>query len=400
MYQPVVLYIGFRYMREKEPGSFACFVSWLSTIAITLGVMAMVTVLSVMNGFERELEKNILGLIPQALLTSPQGGLDPKNIKAVGLNALLGVTHVSPLTTSDVMLQSASGVAMGVMLGINQNDPEPLSHYFLKVRQDDLIAGQYRVILGYELANTLNVKRGDRLRLIMPGMSQFTPVGRIPTQRLFTVIGTFTAHSEVDGYQLLVNQDDASRLMRYPSGHITGWRLWLKKPLAVDQLCTQLLPHGLVWHDWRERKGELFQAVRMEKNMMGLLLSLIIIVAVFNIITSLGLVIMEKQVEVAILKTQGMTRQQVILVFIAQGAFRSIVGAILGTCLGVLLSCQLHYFIPGLGPLIGTAVLPVVIEPLQVAAITFSTITMSLLSTIYPSWHAASVHPAEVLRYE
>ncbi|AHF74107.1 Lipoprotein releasing system transmembrane protein LolC [Candidatus Sodalis pierantonius str. SOPE] len=400
MYQPVVLYIGLRYMRGRASDRFGRFVSWLSTSAITLGVMALVTVLSVMNGFERELESNILGSMPQALLTTPERRLDPKRIPASVPDALAGVTRVAPLTTGDVVLQSARSVAVGVMLGVNPGDPEPLSHYLLETRQDDLVAGQYRVILGDELAAALSVKRGDAVRLMVPGASQFTPMGRIPSQRLFTVAGTFAANSEVDGYQLLVNQQDASRLMRYPAGYVTGWRLWLQQPLAVESLSTQSLPDGLVWHDWRERKGELFQAVRMEKNMMGLLLSLIVAVAAFNIITSLGLLVMKKQAEVAILQTQGLTRRQVMLVFIAQGASAGVVGALLGTGLGVLLASQLNRLMPALGALLDGAALPVAIEPVQVAVIALSAMAVALLSTIYPSWRAAAVHPAEALRYE
>lgn len=400
MYQPVVLYIGLRYVRGRASERFGRFVSWLSTIGITLGVMAMVTVLSVMNGFERELESNILGLMPQTLLTTPEGRLDPKRIPASVPNALVGVTRVAPLTTGDVVLQSACSVAVGVMLGINPGDPEPLLHYLLEARQDDLVAGQYRVILGDKLAAALGVKRGDAVRLIMPGASQFTPMGRIPSQRLFTVAGTFAANSEVDGYQLLVNQQDASRLMRYPAGHVTGWRLWLQQPLAVESLSAQSLPEGLVWHDWRERKGELFQAVRMEKNMMSLLMSLIVAVAAFNIITSLGLLVMEKQTEVAILQTQGLTRRLVMLVFIAHGASAGIIGALLGTGLGVLLASQLNRLMPALGAQLNGAALPVAIEPVQVAVIALSAMTVALLSTIYPSWRAAAVHPAEALRYE
>lgn len=400
MYQPVVLYIGLRYMRGRAADRFSRFVSWLSTIGITLGVMALVTVLSVMNGFERELESNILGLMPQALLTSPEGRLDPKRIPASVPDTLAGVTRVAPLTTGDVVLQSARSVAVGVMLGVNPTDAEPLSHYLVDARQDDLVPGQYRVILGDELAASLGVKRGDTVRLMVPGASQFTPMGRIPSQRLFTVVGTFAANSEVDGYQLLVNQQDASRLMRYPAGYVTGWRLWLQQPLAVDELSARPLPDGLVWHDWRERKGELFQAVRMEKNMMGLLLSLIVAVAAFNIITSLGLLVMEKQAEVAILQTQGLTRRQVMLVFIAQGASAGIVGALLGTGLGVLLASQLNRLMPVLGALLDGAALPVAIDPLQVTVIALSAMVVALLSTISPSWRAAAVHPAEALRYE
>lgn len=174
----------------------------------------------------------------------------------------------------------------------------------MNVKQSDLQAGKYNVILGEQLAGQLGVNRGDQIRIMVPSASQFTPMGRVPSQRLFNVIGTFAANSEVDGYQMLTNIDDASRLMRYPLGNITGWRLWLSQPLQVDTLSQQTLPEGTKWQDWRERKGELFRAVRME-NMMGLLLSLIVAVAAFNIITSLGMMVMEKQGEVAILADPG-----------------------------------------------------------------------------------------------
>ncbi|MFP1891727.1 lipoprotein-releasing ABC transporter permease subunit LolC [Lonsdalea quercina] len=400
MYQPVALFIGLRYMRGRASDRFGRFVSWLSAIGITLGVMALVTVLSVMNGFERELEKSILGLMPQALITTPQGSLNPDHVPATGLQNLEGVTRVSPLTTGDVVLQSARGVAVGVMLGINPDEDEPLSRYLVNTRQQQLQPGAYQVILGEQLASQLGVKRGDQLRLMVTSASQLTPMGRIPSQRLFTVAGTFAAQSEVDGYQLLVNQQDASRLLRYPLGNITGWRLRLQEPLAVDALSQQSLPAGTVWKDWRERKGELFQAVRMEKNMMGLLLSLIVAVAAFNIITSLGLLVMEKQGEVAILQTQGLTQRQIMALFMVQGGGAGVFGSLVGALLGVLLASQLNTLLPLLGLLIDGGSLPVVIEPLQVTVIALVAMLLALLSTLYPSWRAAAVHPAEALRYE
>ncbi|MFP1867764.1 lipoprotein-releasing ABC transporter permease subunit LolC [Lonsdalea quercina] len=400
MYQPVALFIGLRYMRGRASDRFGRFVSWLSAIGITLGVMALVTVLSVMNGFERELEKSILGLMPQALITTPQGSLNPDHVPATGLQNLEGVTRVAPLTTGDVVLQSARGVAVGVMLGIDPDEDEPLSRYLVNTRQQQLQPGAYQVILGEQLASQLGVKRGDQLRLMVTSASQLTPMGRIPSQRLFTVAGTFAAQSEVDGYQLLVNQQDASRLLRYPLGNITGWRLWLQEPLAVDALSQQSLPAGTVWKDWRERKGELFQAVRMEKNMMGLLLSLIVAVAAFNIITSLGLLVMEKQGEVAILQTQGLTQRQIMALFMVQGGGAGVFGSLVGALLGVLLASQLNTLLPLLGLLIDGGSLPVVIEPLQVTVIALVAMLLALLSTLYPSWRAAAVHPAEALRYE
>lgn len=401
MFQPVALFIGLRYMRGRACDRFGQFISWLSTIGITLGVMALVTVLSVMNGFERDLENKILHLMPQVVISTPVGFLDPQQIPASALNDLIGVSGIVPLITSDVVLQSTRGVGVGVMLGITPDQPEPLSVHLVHAHQQQLQPGQYNVILGEKLARLLNVKLGDKIRLMVPAVSQLTPMGRFPSQRLFNIIGTFVADSEVDAYQLLVNQQDASRLMRYPSGNITGWRLFLQQPLKVDKLSHQSLLKGTVWADWRERKGELFQAVRMEKNIMGLLLSLIIAVAAFNIIASLGLLVMEKQAEVAILQTQGLTKRQVMVIFMVQGAGAGVIGAVSGASLGVLFSAQLNTILPVFGFLaMNGSSLPVVIEPLQVITIAVLAMVIALLSTFYPSWRAAAAQPAEALRYE
>ena len=399
MYQPVALFIGLRYMRGRAPDRFGRFVSWLSTIGITLGVMALVIVLSVMNGFERDLENNILGLMPQALITSTQGSINPEQVPATQFEHLAGVKRVAPLTTGNAVLQSAHSVAVGVILGVNPNEKEPLSAYLNGSNLQALQPGQYNVILGDQLAGQLGVKRGEKLRIMVPSASQFTPMGRIPSQRVFNVVGTFSADSEVDQYQMLMNQQDASRLMRYPLGNITGWRVYMDKPLAIDALVSQPLEKGLEWKDWRERKGELFQAVKMEKNMMGLLLSLIIAVAAFNIITSLSLLVMEKQGEVAILQTQGLTRGQIMSVFMVQGASAGIIGALLGAGLGVVFASQINV-IPGLGGMLAGGNLPVDINILQVVLIAVVAMLLALLSTLYPSWRAAAVNPAEALRYE
>lgn len=399
MYQPVALFIGLRYMRGRASDRFGRFVSWLSTIGITLGVMALVTVLSVMNGFERDLENNILGLMPQALVTSTQGSINPQQVPAAQFEHLAGVKSVTPLTTGNAVLQSAHSVAVGVIIGVNPDEKDPLSPYLNGATQQALQPGQYNVILGDQLAGQLGVKRGEKLRIMVPSASQFTPMGRIPSQRVFNVVGTFSANSEVDQYQMLMNQQDASRLMRYPLGNITGWRIYMDKPLVIDALVSQPLAKGLVWKDWRERKGELFQAVKMEKNMMGLLLSLIIAVAAFNIITSLSLLVMEKQGEVAILQTQGLTRAQIMSVFMVQGASAGIIGALLGAVLGVVFASQINV-IPGLGEMLAGGSLPVDINIPQVVLIAVVAMLLALLSTLYPSWRAAAVNPAEALRYE
>ncbi|MDC9589665.1 lipoprotein-releasing ABC transporter permease subunit LolC [Xenorhabdus sp. XENO-10] len=400
MFQSVSLFIGLRYMRGRAVDKFSRFVSWLSAIGITLGVAALITVLSVMNGFERSLESSILGFMPQAIITSEKGFINPVEYPSSQLAGLKGVNRITSIVQGDVVLQSPHNVGVGVMLGINQDEYAPLAKHLVNVDRSQLQPGHYFVILGEKLAVKLGVKRGDQIRIIVPSASQLTPMGRIPSQRLFTVAGTFFANSEVDGTGMLVNQQDAARLLRYPVGNITGWRLYLDQPLSVDKLSQQSLPEGLVWKDWRERKGEFFQAVRMEKNMMGLLLSLIIAVAAFNIITSLSLLVMEKQGEVAILQTQGLTRRQVMTIFMIQGAGAGIIGALLGTGLGVLLSSQLNNFMPIIGLLAEGIQLPVAIDTMQVMMIAISAMLISLISTLYPSWRAAAIQPAEALRYE
>ncbi len=399
MYQPVALFIGLRYLCGGASDRFGRFISWLSAIGIMLGVMALIIVLSVMNGFENELEKNTLALMPQALITSQQGFIDPAAYPASELK-LTGVSKITSLTTGDVMLQSAHNVGAGVMIGINPGDAEPLLSKLLNTKPDVLQPGSYNLIIGQQLASQLGVRRGDRVRLMVPSVSQFTPMGRIPSQRLFTIAGTFVADSDVSSYQILVNQQDASKLMHYPPGDITGWRLWLDKPLRVDTLSHQPLPAGMVWQDWRERKGELFAAVRMEKNMMGLLLSLIVAVAAFNIITSLGLLIMEKQAEVAILLTQGLTRRQVVILFMIQGATMGIAGSLFGALLGLVLASQINTLIPTIGVFLEGQALPVVISIPQVVTIVVVAMMVALLSTLYPALRAATVKPAEALRYE
>ncbi|MEY0970346.1 lipoprotein-releasing ABC transporter permease subunit LolC [Providencia huaxiensis] len=400
MHQSVSLFIGLRYLRGRATDKFGRFVSSLSAIGITLGVTALITVTSVMNGFERSLQDSILAYMPQAILTSASGNIDPAKYPITDLQHLNGVSHVAPIVQSDVVLQSRTNVGVGVMGGIEPEEPSLLLDKLVVGQRSDLKEGSYNVFLGNKLAETLGVKRGDEVRLIIPGVSQLTPMGRIPSQRLFTVAGIFQTNGEADTSELVVAQQDAARMLRYPTGHITGWRLYLDEPLKVDVLSQQTLPDGLVWKDWRERKGEFFQAVRMEKNMMGLLLSLIIAVAAFNIITSLSLLVMEKQGEVAILKTLGLKRWRILMIFMIQGAGAGVIGSLIGTILGTILSSQLNVIMPLIGLLPKGVSLPIVLDYSGILIIALSAMLISLLATLYPSWRAAAVQPAEALRYE
>lgn len=227
MSQSVIFYIGLRYMRGRTGDRFGRFVSSLSTIGIALGVMALITVTAVMNGFERSLQQSILAYMPQAILTTPKGNLNPSEYPAKNVTYLQGIDRIAPIVESDVVLQSRQNVGVAVMIGVDEASSEPLLKHLQDVDPTVLTAGSYHVILGIKLAEQLEVKRGDQLRLIVPGVSQLTPMGRIPSQRLFTVAGVFASQGEADNSELLVNQQDAARLMRYPIGNITGWRLYL-----------------------------------------------------------------------------------------------------------------------------------------------------------------------------
>ncbi|OAT47118.1 lipoprotein releasing system transmembrane protein [Proteus hauseri ATCC 700826] len=387
-------------MRGRAVDKFGRFVSWLSALGIMLGVAALITVTSVMNGFERSLQDSILAYIPQAIITTPNGQLPKQDSTAQTLLKREGVINVVPLVEGDVVLQSKDNISVGIMLGVEKAQDEPLTQYIRYGNFSMLKAGEYGVILGNNLAKQLKAKEGDKIRLIVPSVSQLTPMGRVPSQRLFTVKGIFQSGGDADASQVLVNQQDAARLMRYQPGNITGWRLFFSSPLNIEKYSAQSLPEGLSWKDWRERKGEFFQAVKMEKNMMGLLLSLIIAVAAFNIITSLSLLVMEKQGEVAILQTMGLKRTQIMSIFMLQGAGAGIMGAIAGGLLGALLSSQLNIIMPAVGLIPHGVELPATLEWGRVFIIGFAAIVISLLSTLYPSWRAATIQPAEALRYE
>ncbi|MDT9587208.1 MAG: lipoprotein-releasing ABC transporter permease subunit LolC [Candidatus Arsenophonus melophagi] len=400
MLQSVIFYIGLRYMRRRTVDRFGCFVSSLSTISIAIGTMALITVSSVMNGFERSLQQSILKYIPHVILTTQNGHFNPSQYPAKNIMCLQGIDRIAQIVTSEVVLQSKKNVGITIMIGVDEESHEPLLKYLQDVDPTVLTVGSYHVILGIKLAEQLEVKRGDQLRLIVPGVSQPTPMGQILSQRLFTVAGFFATKGEADNSELLVNQQDAARLLRYPIGNITGWRLYLHSPLTVASLSQQTLPTGIIWKDWRESKGEFFQAVSMEKNMMNLLLSLIIIVAAFNIVISLSLLVMEKQNEVAILQTLGLQRWRIMAIFMLQGVSAGIIGTFSGTLLGLLIANQLNVIMSIIGLLAKDIALPIFIDPVHVIFIAFFAIAVSLLATLYPAWYSSTVRPAETLRYE
>ena len=400
IFRPLVFFIGLRYVYGQKTDGFGRFVSWLSMLGIMLGSIGLIVVLSVMNGLEDQMQESILKFFPQAQITTSQGRIDPNKIAGEQFMKINGVNHVSPLVTGDVVLQSEQGIMVSTLMGITPDDGDPINEYVYSGSVSDLVPGKYNVIIGLTLANQLGVTVGDKIRLMVTDASQITPVGRIPSQRLFNIVGMFSINHDINQALIYVNQTDARHLLRYQEGMITSWRLFLDKPLEITSVTNTPLPEGLVFNDWRAKRGELFQAIKMEKNVMGLLISLIVIVAAFNIITSLSLLVMEKQGEVAILKTQGLSRFKIMLIFIIQGASSGVIGSLLGSTIGLLLACYLNEIMELFGLSFAGIQLPSLVEPTQIIVIVIGLLMLSLISTIYPAYRAANIQPAEALRYE
>jgi lipoprotein-releasing system permease protein len=402
MFHPLPIFIGLRYLRGRSGDRFSRFVSYMSTAGITIGVLSLVTVLSVMNGFEAQLKGRILGVLPQAVISHDTGrvSIDEKPVEL--LSQYPGSQPAVPIVRSEAVLQSHQGLAAAMMIGIEPDSDDPIRSRIVSGSLERLSAGKYQVLLGHSLARELDVRVGDKVRLMVTSASQYTPLGRIPSQRMFTVAGLYSTGSDVDSQLVVTHIADAAKLMRYKAGEASGWRLFFDDPFVVSELSVKPLPEGWRWSDWREQRGELFQAVRMEKNMMGLMLGLIIGVAAFNIISALIMVVMEKQSEVAILKTQGMSDRQVLAIFMVQGASSGAVGAIVGGLLGVLLATNLNSLLDAMGVALFSfgGQLPVVINPYQIIVVVVGAVLLSLAATLFPSYRASSVKPAEALRYE
>lgn len=402
MYHPVSAYIGLRYLRGRSGDRFSRFVSLMSTAGITIGVLSLVTVLSVMNGFEAQLKGRILGVLPQAVVHQAEQKTELTSSPPAFLAELPYVTKVAPVVRSEAVIQSPAQLSAGILLGIQPLDDDVIADRLIGGSISDLQAGEYRIFLGHTLARSLKVSMGDKVRLMVTSASQYTPLGRIPSQRNFTVAGIFNTGSDVDAQLIIGHIQDIGRLMKFNSKTVSGWRLYFDDPFVVSTLAEHTLPEGWHWSDWREQRGELFQAVRMEKNMMGLMLGLIVAVAAFNIISALIMVVMEKQSEVAILKTQGLKQNQVLAIFMIQGASSGIIGALVGGVLGVLLASNLNGLLQSMGVALFAmgGELPVVIDPVQILFVILLAILLSLFATLFPSYRASSVHPAEALRYE
>ncbi|MCK5725752.1 MAG: lipoprotein-releasing ABC transporter permease subunit [Thiotrichaceae bacterium] len=418
MYKPLELFIGLRYTRSKRDNHSISFISLASMLGITLGVLVLITVLSVMNGFQKELRTRILSMISHVTIAETNGVLSDWKPAFKHLQNRESVIGAAPFIEKQVMLTSQYGSPQGVLLsGVlpeyqKQVSEVHLPKYMLAGGTEDLTERGYGIVLGVDLAARLDVGLGDKVTVISP-KARVTPAGLIPRMKRFTVIGIFQMRmQEYDSATAYIHLDDATRLFSMRSG-ISGLRLKLDDLFKADQASADLqkqLGDKYYVKSWSVDNASLFHAFKMEKVMMFIVLGLIVVVALFNLVASLVMMVKEKSSEIAILRTLGMSPVSIAKIFIIQGSLVGILGTALGVILGVLIATNVETIAPAIESLLGhklfdenvffTSDIPSDMHIDEVVLVAVSSLIASVLATIYPARQAAAVHPAESLRYE
>ena len=413
MFHPLSLFIGLRYSRARKSQGFVAFINLFSTLGIFLGVLALVIVSSVMNGFERELKRRILGVVPHVQVMPTQGGrLADWQPLAAELTRLPGVAAAVPTTTTQAMVQGGDSLQGALLLGAwpeRGESVDAVAQHVVAGSFAALQAGSYRIILGRGLAARLDVTVGDRVRVLIAEGSVLTPLGRMPSQRLFEVAGLFELGAEIDTQAAYVHGQDLGRLLRLGGDGVQGVRLYLQDPFSAAGLLPQvaaLAGTEAKVDSWNSSHGRLFGAVRMEKRMMWLLLSLIVAVAAFNIVSALVMMVNEKRRDVAVLRTLGLGAASIRQVFLVQGMASGVLGGLLGVLAGSVFVLNIEWFTYTLnlplayGSGLNRQPLPVDYRAVDVALIALFSLLLCALAAWYPASRAARVQPAEALRYE
>jgi len=413
-------FIGLRYLKAKRKQTFVSIITVISIAGVTVGVMTLIIVLAVMNGFEKTLKQKILGTQAHlVVLKAGQDGIDHYEEVTPKIEEVSGVVSASPFIFSQVMLSTDSGVSGVVLKGIDPNGVgkvTELATYVKAGRLEDLqrppegnLPG---ILLGVELAKNLSISVGEPLQVISP-LGTLTPMGMMPKMRRFQVVGLFQSGMfEYDSTLAYVSLGSAQKFLNMDA-RVTGIEIKTDNIYAVQEIGRQIRRKlGLpFWtKDWMEMNRNLFSALRLEKIAMFIILVLIVLVAAFNIIATLIMVVMEKNKDIAILKSMGATSRGILKIFIIEGLVIGVVGTALGTLLGLLAAFNLETITGFVENLFGFKILssdvyyidklPSQVNPLDVVWIVMTAILISLLATLYPSWRASKLDPAEALRYE
>jgi lipoprotein-releasing system permease protein len=405
--------VGLRYVRAKRRNHFISFISLTSMLGLMLGVAVLILVLSVMNGFDHELRTRILGMVPHAKIESREGMVEWQSL-AEELMQRERVIGAAPYVEQQGMF-SVGGRNQGAMVnGINPEWEDRVSIIGDHMREGelaDLVPGEWKVVLGSILARSLGVGVGDRVTLLVPEAS-ITPAGVFPRLKRFTVSGIFSVGAELDANLAYANIEDMQTLARLGDA-VGGLRLQLDDLFAASsetQAIINELGPEYRGSDWTFSQGNLFQAIQMEKRMIALLLTVIIAVAAFNIVSTLVMVVTDKRADIAILRTIGAKPSSIMGIFIVQGMAIGLIGIATGVAVGVLLALTIADLIGWVEGTLGIQFLdagvyfisdlPSRLQWGDVSRIVLAAFGLTFLSTLYPAWRAARVQPADVLRYE
>ncbi|MFT3741068.1 MAG: lipoprotein-releasing ABC transporter permease subunit [Gammaproteobacteria bacterium] len=416
MFRPLALYIGLRYTRAKRRQHFISFISLASLLGIALGVAVLITVLSVMNGFDYEIKSHLFNLANQVTVTSTEGQLANWNALAQQVKQQPKVKAVAPFISVQGMLVHSGSNAPVMLLGITPDQEKHVSTLHTRLEAgsfDSLVPHQFNIVLGEALAISLGVDMGDKVVLFTPQLST-SPLGIYPRLRQFTVSGIYHVEENpnMDGGLAFMNLQDAQTLYQMGNG-VTGLRLRVSDLYSAPEVAKSLqrvLSNEFLISDWTRENATFFRAMRMEKTMIFLLLLFIITVAAFNLVSSLVMAVNDKQADIAILRTFGATPSTIMGTFVVQGFVLGLVGTLLGLIGGVLLALNVSRVVNFIQELfhvqfISSSVyfinyLPSRLEWSDVWQICGIALILSLLATLYPAWVASRTQPAEALRYE
>ncbi|KGF64661.1 lipoprotein-releasing ABC transporter permease subunit [Pseudomonas lutea] len=414
MFRPLSIFIGTRYTRAKRRNHFISFISMTSMIGLALGVLAMIVVLSVMNGFQKEMSSRILGMVPHAVIS----GVKPLDDWQPAATASLKdpqVIAAVPFTEMDGMLSYKGSMQPTQINGVDpalESKVSIVTQHIVQGRLQDLKPGEFGVVIGEITARRFRLNVGDKLTLIVPEISS-APGGITPRLQRLTVVGVFKVGAELDGSMALVNVADAAVIQRWQPNQVQGVRLALTDLYAAPQVSSAIvagLGADYKADDWTHTQGSLFSAMKMEKTMIGLLLLMIVAVAAFNIIATLIMVVNDKGADIAILRTLGATPRQIMTIFMVQGTVIGIVGTVIGGVLGVIAAINVSQIVGWVERVTGQHIftsdvyfisnLPSQLEGSDVVLICSAGFILSFLATIYPAYRAAQIQPAHALRYE